>query len=105
MLPAEYSRLIGLADNARGFDAAILDMRLRLPGGFDRDILDRQRAARQVERHLAVTGLAAVGAKTVEGRLDFGSGAMLDSEIEAEPLSLRRAWPPRSGRSGFVSLL
>src|SRR5262245_56092411 len=71
--------------NARALDAGDLDLRLRLALGSARDVLDGQRPAHHVEGHLAMARLVAVAADSVEGGLDFGDGAMLCVEVEAEP--------------------
>src|SRR4051794_24198729 len=58
--------LLALAD-AHALDGGDLDMRLWLVGRLNRDILDRQRPTRQIERPLAVARLAAAGADVREG--------------------------------------
>jgi hypothetical protein len=52
---------------------------------FDDNVLDRQGSRHQVERHLAMTRLAAAAADLVECGLDLGGRTVLDVETEAEP--------------------
>ena len=82
------SARVRLAD-PRGGDAGDLHAHRRLRGRFSRDIGDPERAALQVERHLAVACLAAAGANLRECGLDFARDPVLRVKLEAEEAAHR----------------
>ena len=68
---------------------AIFTLHWRLRGRFSRNIGDPERAAPQVERHLAVACLAAGRANLLERGLDLAGDPMLRIELEAEEAAHR----------------
>jgi hypothetical protein len=63
---------------------ADLQTHRRLRGGFAENVRDRDGAAPQVERDLAVRGLGAGRAQIGEGRIHFARNALLEVEFETE---------------------
>jgi hypothetical protein len=76
-------RCVRLAD-AGGREPADLHAQRWLRGRFARDIGNRDGAAEQVERHLAVARFVARGADLREDGLDLGGDPLLHVEFEAE---------------------
>ena len=68
---------------------AIFMLHRRLRGRFSRNIGDPERAAPQVERHLAVACLAAARANLLERGLDLARDPVLRVKLEAEEAAHR----------------
>src|SRR4029077_21103475 len=80
------SRRIRLAD-ARGCEAGDLEAHRGLRSRLTGDIGDRDRAAQQGERHLAVARLAARRTNLLKRGLDLAGDTMLDVEFVTEETS------------------
>ena len=82
------TRVIGLADACRRHSGN-RDAHGGLRRGFSRNIVDLERTAAQVERHLAVACLAAARANLFERGLDVASDPVLGVKLEAEEATHR----------------